>query len=273
MKTYRNPIFVPLLLLAVFTEWGTVGCSLGPSTARYVINDTDKMVGMEVTYREGSPEYSHPAVLPPEQIEKILQHLEVHPSSLLDRILGGSSTTQEAFSEKQRRFFSDNLAKAFEQATPLETVTFYSSMPRGNGIWEITSGGMYIERHELHLVLPNYHYTISATTSPQISKADPLRPLGEPLHSLKSVDPVRQLTHHRAIELWAPHIPHFVLSLQDLANIPSSPSSSFKQPSSALEPAYEPIGQRLKNLEELRKEGLVTEKEYQQKRQEILEQL
>jgi len=250
-----------------------IGCSAGASTTRYLVNEADKMVGMEVTYREGSQEYSHPAALTPEHVEKFLQHIEVHPSSLLDRIVGGSSTAQEAFSEEQRKFFSENISKAFEEASPLEIITFYSAIPRGNGIWEITSGGMYLEDHELHLVLPNYRYTVPATTSPQLPRTNPLRALGEPLHSLKSVDPVRQVTHPLAKELWTHQTPHFILPLHDLDNIKIPSKSPHGPPSNSTEPTRKSSSQRLKNLEELRKEGLLTEKEYQHKRQEILNQL
>ena len=58
----------------------TVSCTSGPSLTRSIVNQPNKAVGMELTYREGSIEYSHPANLTPEILEKILQHIEVHES-------------------------------------------------------------------------------------------------------------------------------------------------------------------------------------------------
>jgi len=273
MNVSQRFFHIPLMLLAIIIGWGTISCSAGPSTTRYLVNEPERTVGLEVTYREGSPEYSHPASLTTEQVEKILQHIEVQPSSLLDRIVGGSATTQQAFSDEQRDFFSLPLSKAFSQATSLETITFYWANPRGNGIWEITSGGMYLQEHDVHLVLPNYRHTIPAKAPPQIPRTHPLTQLGEPLYSLKGINPIRQLTHSLATEIWAPQTPHFVVPLQALSQAQLPSNRPLEQIPHSLEETSESIRQRLKNIEELRNEGLLTEKEYQHKRQEILEKL
>jgi hypothetical protein len=101
----------------------------------------------------------------------------------------------------------------------------------------------------------------------------PLTQLGEPLHSLKGIDPIRQLTHSLATELWAPQTPHFVVPLQALSQAQLPSNRPLEQTPHSLEETSESIRQRLKNIEELRNEGLLTEKEYQHKRQEILEKL
>jgi len=255
------------------TCWLTASCASSSPTTRYLLDQPDKTVGMEVTYRDGSPEYAHPASVNPELLDQVLQHIEVQPSSLLDRLTGGSATTQEAFSEEQRNLLTDSLSKALNQATSLETVTFYWATPRGNGLWEVTSGGLYRQEDDLHLVLPNYRQTVPANNPPQTARNYPLSQLDESLHSLRAIDPVRQLSHSVVTELWSPQTPHFVVPLKALAKIQIPSDLPTVTTSTPQGESHEPIKQRLKNLEELRKEGLLTEQEYQHKRQEILEGL
>jgi hypothetical protein len=273
MNVPKSFLGITTVVFVIGIGWLTVSCTSGPPTTRYLVDQPDRAVGMEVTYREGSPEYSHPATLTPELLDQFLQHIEVQPSSLLDRLAGGSSTRQEAFPSEQRGFLANQLSTAFNKATPLETVTFYWATPRGNGIWEFTSGGLYLQEEELHIVLPNYQQTVPAKDPLQLPKNHPLAQLGEPLHSLRALAPAQQLTHGLVTELWSPQTPHFVFSLKELANLPLLSGDQHANPSNPPLNSGKSIKQRLKNLEELQREGLLTEKEYHHKRQEILEEL
>ncbi|MEX0830458.1 MAG: SHOCT domain-containing protein [Nitrospirales bacterium] len=264
---------MPPMLFAIIIGCETISYSSGLSSTRYLVNEPEMTVGMEVTYRDGSPEYSHPAAINPELLDQVLHHIEVQPSSLLERIAGGSATIQQAFSAEQRSVLCNALSKALNLATSLETVTFYWATPRGNGLWEITSGGLYLQEDDLHMLLTNYRQTVPAKNPPQNPRKHPLSPLGESLHSLRAIDPLRQLSHSLATELWSPQTPHFIFPLKTWStgqNPSHSPEVSASHTSGG---SRESIKQRLKNLEDLRKEGLLTEKEYQQKRQEIFEEL
>ncbi len=273
MNFLKSFFRMSLVILGLGFWWLTTSCTTGPAATRFLMNLPDKMVGLEVTYREGSPEYSHPATPTAEELDSVLQHIEVQPSSLLDRIAGRSSSTQEAFSEEQRGFFSFHFSRALKQATPLETVTFYWATPRGNGIWELTSGGLYIQKDELHLLLPNYRQTVPSKNPPQNSKNHPLSQIGDPLHSLKALDPAQQLTHNLATEMWAPQPPHFIFPLNKFGHAQEPSNHQQIQPFSPRYNSRDSITQRLKRLEKLRQEGLLTEKEYTHKRQEILNEL
>ena len=269
-KSFFNLTFVALGI----GLWSIASsCTTGPPIARFIVDQPDKTVRLEVTYREGSPEFSHPGILSPKVLDHVLQLIQVQPSSLLARIVGGSSTIQEAFSPEQRVFFTMQFSKALQQATPLETVTFYWATPRGNGIWELTSGGLYIQKNELHLILPNYRQTVPSKKPPQNSKNHPLSQIGDPLHSLKALDPAQQLTHNLATEMWSPQTPHFVFPLNKLTHAQDPSNYQQMQPSSQKYNSKGSISQRLKKLEKLRQEGLVTEEEYTHKRKEILNQL
>ena len=248
-------------------------CTSGPALTRFLVDEPDKTVGMEVTYREGSSHYSHPRNLNANILDQALQSIEAQPASLLNRITGGSSIHQEAFLQEQREFLAKHVSTAFQKATPLETVTFYWATQRGNGIWEITSGGLYLQENNLHIVLPNYRETFSAKNLPQQIRKTPLSRMGESRYSLKAIDPARQLTQDLVSELWEPQIPHFVFSLKELAK--GSLASSHRQTHSSnpSQNTGESIKKRLQRLDELRNEQFLSEKEYQHKRQEILKEL
>ena len=273
MTTSVGLLRITIVILSIEIGLLAVSCSSSSSTTRFLVNQPDRTVGMEITYREGSPEYSHPRNLSPGVLEQALSSIEVQPSSLLDRIAGASSHAQEAFTKEQREFLANQLSTAFQKVTPLETVTFHWATSRGNGIWEITSGGFHLQENNLHLILPNYRHTVSGKHQSQKPRNQPLSQLGEPLHSLKVMAPARQLKHDMLTELWAPQTPHFVFALNDLTNAPL-PSGN-QQAESSTQPlkSSKSIKQRLKRLEKLRQEGLLSDKEYQDKRQEILEEL
>ena len=273
MTTSVGLLRITIVILSIEIGLLAVSCSSSSSTTRFLVNQPDRTVGMEITYREGSPEYSHPRNLSPGVLEQALSSIEVQPSSLLDRIAGASSHTQEAFTKEQREFLAHQLSAALQKATPLETVTFSWATPRGNGIWELTSGGTYIQGSDLHLILPNYRQTVSAKNPHQRLRNQPLSQLGEPLHSLKAVDRTRQLTQNLVTELWAPQTPHFVFSLKEWANPPLTSTEQQLQQSTSQHKSWKSIKQRLQRLEVLRQEGLLSEKEYQLKRQEILGKL
>ena len=251
----------------------TSSCTTSSATTRVLVDQSDKSVGMEITYRKGSPEYSHPRSLNPRILEQALQAIQVEPLTLLDRIAGASSQPQEAFTKEEREFLAKHLTSALQKATPLETVTFHWSTSRGDGIWEITSGGLFLQENDLHFILPNYRYTVSAKHQSQKPRHQPLSQLGEPLHSLKGIAPAQQLKHGMLSELWAPQTPHFVFPLNELTNAPLTIGNQQAESSTQPLNSGKSIKQRLKKLEELREEGLLSGKEYQDKRQEILNEL
>jgi len=96
----------------------TGNCTPVPQTTRFLVDQHDRTVGMEVTYREGFHEYSHPRNISAGIVDQALQLIVVQPSSLLERMTGASSTSQEAFSQDQRGFLANHLATAFKKVSP-----------------------------------------------------------------------------------------------------------------------------------------------------------
>jgi hypothetical protein len=107
-----------------------------------------------------------------------------------------------AFTDKEIAFFAPLLALALSKATPEEVVTFYQTRDLSALSREVTSGGLFIQDDELHLILANYrshtHYMpdfgAAETKDDRLTPMEPLAPQGgrvdfEP-HSAKLVQPV-----------------------------------------------------------------------------------
>jgi len=270
----RMSTFLGLFSLCVGCGMGLAlaGCSGDRPLIRTLFDHPERTIGLEVTYREGDLEFSHPANIPPDTLSQVLKHIQVLPSSLLSQLTGGSSTQQPAFTEEQEGFFSDQISHALAKASPLETATFFWSVPRGNGIWEITSGGVCIRQNDLHMHLANYRQTIASQELPPHLKLHPLIPLEDPLHTLKSTPPVQEISQKLTAIFLGGQSPHFIFPLQASATLsPHTSEPSERLPNQAQETGV--MKHRLRLLEDLRKDGLLTEDEYQSKRKEILGEL
>lgn len=240
-------------------------CSPTPSLDRTILERPNQVVGLEVTYRPGSQEFAHPAEVDPNMIREALQAIQAYPSSLIPRVMKPFQAPYPAFSETQIDVLSPALAQAFAQATSLETATFFWVHPRENGIQEITSGGMYADHHQLHLILANYRYTITDRSAIPSLRKQPLRVLGDPLYRLEAISPSQPVDPKLTATLWSPKAQHFLY--------PRKGVSQRKGPEKTPEPfrpAQPTVKQRIKKLNELYREGLITEEEYQEKRKEIL---
>lgn len=84
-----------------------------------------------------------------------------------------------AFSESEIEFWAPLFRLALSKATPDELVTFYQSQPLSGMKREVTSGGLFLDGEELHVVLSNYrsHTLSSGDTSSADTMDDRLTPL------------------------------------------------------------------------------------------------
>jgi hypothetical protein len=136
-------------------------------------------------------EHSHPIALMPEQIAAVLGGVRIHEPIALVRgdILQPDSVPRvhPAFTDKEIAFFAPLLALALSKATPEEVVTFYQSLHLSGGTSrEVTSGGLFVQGDELHLILANYrshtHYMadfgVAETQDDRLTPMQSLAPQG-----------------------------------------------------------------------------------------------
>jgi hypothetical protein len=143
-----------------------VGCTQ-PQFTTYSIYDTPHaFVHLQVD-RTLEPEagHSHPASVSTDQMAAVLRGIVVLEPLTRMPIYDDLSTPRRhrAFAEDAVEFWAPLLTLALRTATPEELVTFYQSTRVSGTRREVTSGGLFVDGDELHVVLSNLrsstHYT------------------------------------------------------------------------------------------------------------------
>ncbi len=105
-------------------------------------------------------EHSHPISLTPQQVAAVLGGVIVHePNAFIRGDIFQRNPVPRvhpAFSDKDIAFFAPLLALALSKATPEEVVTFYQTRDLSVLSREVTSGGLFVQGDQLHLILANY---------------------------------------------------------------------------------------------------------------------
>ena len=109
------------------------------------------------TVKKGT-EHSHPTSLTPEQIAAVLGGVRIDEPLAKLPLYDDTSLPRvhPAFTDREVAFFAPLLALALSKATPEEVVTFYQTSDISSITREVTSGGVFVQGDELHLILANY---------------------------------------------------------------------------------------------------------------------
>ncbi len=131
------------------------------SPASFVRLEADPMV------RENA-EHSHPVSITTEQMSAALSGLMIEePPRLLPFLYKDQEPPRHpAFTAAEVQFFAPLLVLGLRQATSEEVVTFYQTRQDTAIIRKVTSGGIFVDGEDLHVVLSNYR-------SPTHFMADP----------------------------------------------------------------------------------------------------
>jgi hypothetical protein len=173
------------LVFLAFIGAGLIGaCSPRQFTTVTIYDTPAAYVRLEFdrTVTKGT-EHSHPISLKPDQIAAVLGGVRIHEPIALVRgdILDQNSVPRvhPAFTDKDIALFAPLLALALGKATPEEVVTFYQTRKVSAITREVTSGGLFIQGDELHLVLANYrsHTRYMADFGAAQTQDDRLTPL------------------------------------------------------------------------------------------------
>jgi hypothetical protein len=101
--------------------------------------------------------HSHPAALGQERVRAILSGLKIQEHRIaIQRWFQGEAPLVPAFTDEELALLSTQVAEALALAGYNERVTFYLSQPQTSAKRVITSGGMYVQGTELHVVLGNW---------------------------------------------------------------------------------------------------------------------
>jgi hypothetical protein len=153
-----NPL-VRLVLLASVSAALVAACGANQFPTVTIYETPAKYVRLEYdrTVKKGS-EHSHPISLTPEQIAAVLGGVRINEPLAKLPIYDDTTAPRvhPAFTDKEIAFFAPLLALALSKATPEEVVTFYQSRDVSAIKREVTSGGVFVQGDELHLILANY---------------------------------------------------------------------------------------------------------------------
>jgi len=180
---------VRLALLASVSAALTPACGPTEITTVTIYETPARYVRLELdrTVKEGA-EHSHPISLTPEQVAAVLGGVRIIEPRAKLPIYDDTSVPRvhPAFSDGEIAFFAPFLALALSKAMPEEVVTFYQSRDISALTREVTSGGLFVQGDELHLVLANYRshtrhmadYGAAETKDDRLTPMESLAPQG-----------------------------------------------------------------------------------------------
>lgn len=167
------------LFIAVFA-----GCSPAQFTTLTIYETPHSFVRLEVdrTLDHRGAGHSHPSDISSEQMELVLRGIIVQEPLMRMPFYDDVSVPRKhpAFSDRAVKFWAPLMSLALRKATAGEIVTFYQSTKTPGARREVTSGGLYIDGDELHIVLSNLesdtHYTADiGVADVQDDRLTPLR--------------------------------------------------------------------------------------------------
>ena len=179
MKRNPRPVWQSLALTSALLWFG---CAIPHVPSRIVYEDPVNYVRLEEdtgVLPEWPPgHHSHPAVIEPERLRLILSGVRIQEHRIApQRWLQGDAPLVPAFNEEELSLLSVQLSEALAQAQYNERVTFYLSQPQTSARRLITSGGIYVQGTELHVILGNWQIIYGIPTYGMIyDRRYPMRP-------------------------------------------------------------------------------------------------
>lgn len=251
-------------------------CATSPTFSRTVYEDPTVLVQLDSPLFQaevsGAPT-EHATELTTEDLAEILRSVRIEPeiSFVSYWILRKEPQPEPAFPNSDADLLAPHLQAALAKARPTETVVFSLRRIREDGIPLVTTGGLLIQDYQLLILLANARRPATTQRRLETARDTPLQPLGEvdfhfvsgpyqttltkkDLPKSIAITSVQALSvDHRALLAGLLQPGRGSSSLQEEPEIPSAT-----------------IEEKLRRLKAWREQGLITDDEYLQKRQEIL---
>jgi hypothetical protein len=259
------------LIFIVFLSAGLAGFSLFRKDENiFLRKGSHTWVKLEKADKSLRGSLDHPAELTEEQIQAALgsvTYFREAPFSLKK----DKGREFDLLKPEEIKYFAPHLAKALRRATPEQWVDFSLEYFRGQGYigkHRITSGVMFIRDGELNIAFRDIASAI--TPEDDIVKLNPLKSQPDFERIIAKEGQRLAVTQGRRKEVT--HGNWLLIPVDSLAKQAAQikPGTSGQvQPAGQEKSAKE----RLLELRELYDEGLITGEEYEEKRQEILEEI
>lgn len=206
-------------------------------------------------------------------LAEILRSVRIEPeiSFLSYWVLRKEPRPESAFPHGDAELLAPHLQAALAKARPTETVVFSLRRTREDGIPLVTTGGLLIQGNQLLVLLANARRPTTTQRKLEAARDSPLHPLGEvDFHLVPGPYQTPLTKKDLPKNIATTSAPALVVDYQALL-------TGFLQPGRGSSPSQtEPeipaatIEDQLHRLKTWREQGLTTDDEYQQKRQEIL---
>ena len=280
--TLRNYLFSTLCLLPCVGT-GCAGSSHPTTIVCGTCEEPSRFVRLQTLPLPSSSDiqggFAHPLKLSPERWKLLLGGVHVRPD--INVFMSGDE--QPAFTKEESDYLSMTLSRAFAQASPEQWVVFGLSNPVLSSGTEMTTGAWYVEGKTLHLLLPNFHAPVRMDNLREVLNRDPLfEVLDATRYEFLPSEYADEGSGKQSLgSFLREETPHLAIEYQQLLAGESSPKNAQEEEGVASqseksdERGRPPLSldDRLATLKRLKEQQLITEEDYQRKKQALLDQL
>jgi len=253
-----------------------------PVVSKSPQEEPPRFVRVEARYGAANPSgltrFNHPLELSEKEWTRLLESVWVRHDPGFFTFASQDEAPIPAFTVDDITFLSKWLGKAFTRAHPDEWVVFGLSQARSADITEVTTGGWFVEGERLHLMLANYRYAVTMSSVRKRLWDDPLQSLGSRSYTFAAGDYQSATLVGGGFvgDLRGTSILQLAIDYKGLLKPPSAAKPV--QKSDTPQPAVSPeqgggsdSAQKLRELKQLRDEGVITEEEYRTKKKQLLD--
>lgn len=258
---------------------GLAGCAAANPHVRTVSEDNYNLYQLEaVPGPDGKPipmGFDHPAAFPDEELVRVLESVQVvePPGMLAALILKAKPEAETAFTPAEAAALAKPLGEALRTARPDERIRFFFHHQRSIYKGTTTSGIVFIKDQRLNLILGRYQLGNQPGKPDIIVGGNPLPPPNEqdfylaagPYQTLVPEDKLPGEKHKIGENRWVR------IDYASLIHPPPAPQAA-PAPAASPSPESTPpsLEEKLRTLNKLKEEGLITEEEYAEKKKDLL---
>jgi len=136
-------------------------CSTGPVLTAKIHENKEWTIRLQIVPDANAGKgYSHPSDITQEQLVGVLEGLYIEDGNLPEFLskdqTSGKSNRRRVFNNVDAELLGIFLADGLSQAKIQEIVTFIKTKDVSSQVEQISSGGVYVDGDELHIVLSNF---------------------------------------------------------------------------------------------------------------------
>ena len=280
-KTY--PFIVALLLCVV-----TAGCATSRTISKTVMEDNYNSVSLQTwldaAQQPINPQFDQPVEFSEADMTRILESIQVvEPPGMLSKlILKAQETPEQAFIPAEARFLAKPLAAALKTAQPDQRVVFFLHHQRTVYKGTTSSGVAFVKDKRLNILLGRYRMG-NQPGSPDIPVGDNPFTVTNDQEFYIVPGPFQSIVDEQSkapggLETVYPKR-WIIIDYASLLNPPPQTAAPQAAPPTTEPPKGEPslivpmpltLEDKLKTLNKLKEEGLITDEEYNEKKKELL---